>query len=551
MRGGTLRYVGHGDVDHLDPACANYTASAVIERAYTRQLVTYPSTSDPDRAGTLIADMATEVPTRDNGRISADGRVYTFTVRDGVCWDTPSPRPVTAADVVRGIKRLAGPVGRCPLLQYYADSIAGMAEFCAGMAAVPARADAIARYLENHDVPGLRAVDERTVRFELVAPTPDFLDMLTLPFASAAPVEYLEHLPAGPDFDRSLRSNGPYRVVTHRPGETIVLERNPAWRPESDPVRGQHVARIEVLMGRSQDEACAEVAAGTADALWDVAPPAGDVTPAQRVTARTGELNPCLLINMVSPNAGGATRRVEVRRALHYAVDRTAIARIYGGAAEAATQLLPPGNPAYRPSDLYRTGDPSGDPDRARQLLADAGYTDGLTLRMIHRDTGHHPAVGAAIRDALARAGIHVELVPVPHADFYPKYLEVAQNARDGVWDITTQGWLPDWQGNNARSYLQPHFDSSRVAEESATWGACYGFYRNPATSDLIHSAGTAAEARDANELYHRAEQQILRDAAVVPLLFQSSATMYAERVRGITTFPNYLGDPTQMSVLS
>lgn len=52
MRGGTLRYVGHGDVDHLDPACANYTASAVIERAYTRPLVTYrrpPTRTGPAR----------------------------------------------------------------------------------------------------------------------------------------------------------------------------------------------------------------------------------------------------------------------------------------------------------------------------------------------------------------------------------------------------------------------------------------------------------------------------------------------------------------------
>lgn len=303
-------------------------------------------------------------------------------------------------------------------------------------------------------------------------------------------------------------------------------------------------------MGRSQDEACEQVAAGAADALWDVAPPGGDPSPAvQPVSATHGELNPCLVINLVSPNADRATSRRDVRLALRWAVDKDAIARIYGGAERTVVtgRLLPPGHLAERPL-LSTPGVPAcGDPERARELLARAGYRDGLTLRMIHRDGGHHPAVARAVRTALARAGIEVELVPVPQSEFYPRYLEVAANARAGVWDLTTQGWLPDWPGDNARSYLQPHFDSSRLSLDDQTWGVVYGCYRSAATNHLIRCATTAPDSATANALYHLAEARVLDDVAVVPVLFQRSRTLYSRRVRGITTFPNYLGDPTQM----
>ena len=62
--GGTLTLVGAGDVDNLDPALAIHTATRGILRAYTRQLVSYRAGSDTDTAGRVVADMATELPTR-------------------------------------------------------------------------------------------------------------------------------------------------------------------------------------------------------------------------------------------------------------------------------------------------------------------------------------------------------------------------------------------------------------------------------------------------------------------------------------------------------
>src|ERR1700674_3355300 len=103
-KGGTLLMLGQGDVDHLDTASAYYTASYTLERAYSRQLVSYPTSADQAKAVSIVADIATQVPTKANGGVSADGKTYTFKIKSGVKWDTSPARQVTAADVVLGMK---------------------------------------------------------------------------------------------------------------------------------------------------------------------------------------------------------------------------------------------------------------------------------------------------------------------------------------------------------------------------------------------------------------------------------------------------------------
>src|SRR5687768_12387511 len=115
-QGGVLALVGGGDVDHLDPALAYHTVTRGVVRAFTRQLITYRSTSDHGRAGELVADLATGVEAPFDG----DRRRYRFRLRDGVRWDVGAGgRPITAVDVVRGIKRLAHPMAPSPGLPYY------------------------------------------------------------------------------------------------------------------------------------------------------------------------------------------------------------------------------------------------------------------------------------------------------------------------------------------------------------------------------------------------------------------------------------------------
>ena len=104
--GGTLKLLGSADVDHLDTASAYYTTTYTLERAYTRQLFTYPASTDVKQAVNPVPDLATDLPTKQNGGIGADGKTYTIHLRPGAKWNTTPAREMTAQDVVLGLKRL-------------------------------------------------------------------------------------------------------------------------------------------------------------------------------------------------------------------------------------------------------------------------------------------------------------------------------------------------------------------------------------------------------------------------------------------------------------
>jgi ABC-type oligopeptide transport system substrate-binding subunit len=82
-KGGTLKLLGTSDIFNLDTVSAYYTVSSLLERAFTRQLVSYPNAPTFPASIKIVPDIATAVPTKGNG-ISADGKTYTFKLRSGV-----------------------------------------------------------------------------------------------------------------------------------------------------------------------------------------------------------------------------------------------------------------------------------------------------------------------------------------------------------------------------------------------------------------------------------------------------------------------------------
>lgn len=550
-RGGVLRLVGAGDVDHLDPALAYHTVTRGIVRACTRQLVTYRSTFDHDRAGDIVPDLATAA----DGPFDEEARRYRFTLKDGVKWDVgPSGRPVTAAEIVRGIKRLAHPMAPSPGLPYYLSTIEGLVEFRDALVATERRPEAIATAIETTEVRGLRVEDDNTVLITTLEPWSDFLNILALPFATPAPVEYLDHVPGGDEIEQRLISNGPYRLIDYRPGAWIRLARNPAWVPATDEARRAQVDLIEVREGVAEDEACDQVMSGAADMLWDTQPPTHRLSqlfstndPRLRVCL-AGLLSPYIVINFLSPNAGGAAGNLKVRRALQYGVDKQAISRIWGGPRlnTIAHQILPPLSRARREHRLYYTPGDRGDPERARQLLTEAGYGDGLTLKLVFRNRDIHPETAEAVRTALERAGVQIELVPAPLEEFFASYLSSADAARAGAWDIALTGWEPDWNGNNARVYLQALFDSSSVSEND-DWGTNFGHYSSSKTNALLHAGLRCLDEHEANRLFAEAEKEIMRDSAVVPILFAHQYWLHSSRVRNWLPYPVLNGDLTNL----
>ncbi|HEX2133602.1 MAG TPA: ABC transporter substrate-binding protein [Actinophytocola sp.] len=553
VRGGTLKYVGADDVDHLDTASGYYTVTATLMRTFTRQLFTYPALENPTEGIMPVADLATEVPTEENGGISEDGTTYTLTLREGAQWDTEPARAVVAEDFVRGFKRLCNPVQPSGGLTYYTSTIVGMQEFCDGFAKVAPEIGPMKAYIQGNDITGISAPDERTLVFELTAPAADFLNILSMKFASAAPVEYLDYIPDGAEFRQNTISNGPYRITEYVPDKSIHLERNPAWDAESDPVREAYVDAIDVTLGQgSPDAVQQQLEVGSADLSWDQPVP---VTVIPRLQQSEDEnfsvyplldTNPYLAFNHVSPNEDGAIGKLKVRQAIIYAIDKQAIARIYGGETlnETINQVIPPDNVGHEEFDLYETENDTGDPQRCKDLLAEAGYgPNELTLKAWFRNSGRHPDVAQSYQADLERCGIQVELIPTPQADYYSAYLGQPSRAKAGEWDITAPGWIPDWYGQNGRAIVQPLFETNCTVNT-----VNYGCYSNPDVDRMIQEALEAQSLDEAEELWHEIDRTLMEDAAFVPFKTNKKPMYHSDRVQG-AKFINTLTffDPTNL----
>lgn len=546
--GGTLRVVGSSDVSHLDTAAANSVGAYGLNRTYARTLLGTKASNDFSETLPVRADMAVQVPSRENGGISEDGRTYTLRLREGVLWNTRPPRPVTAEDFVRGFKRLCNPAAPAPGRGYYTSTIRGMDEFCRGFARVRADdARAIAAYQNSHDIAGIRAKDPYTLVFTLREPASDFLNLLALPYTAAAPKEYDAYVPDGPEFRQHTISNGPYQITSYRPGMSYVLTRNPVWRRETDPLRERHVEKIQITLGQDSPATVQQqLEQGTADLAWDQPVPTAAIP---RLRARRDERfavhrapssSPYLVFNTRSPNNRGALGRREVRQALQYAVDRAALVKIVGGpeVAEPLHTVIPPGSFGYAAANQYPTRGEAGDPARCRRLLAAAGYPDGLALKFPYRTNSVHKLIAESIRQNLAACGVRAELIPDTGGDFYGKTISTPERTEAGQWDIAAPGWTPDWYGNNGRTVVQPLFDGRVYGPNSTN----YGGYDNPRVNALIDAALTAPDAARAAGFWQRAEDLIMRDAAIVPLLNRAHTAYRSARVRGAVFLPTAAG---------
>jgi ABC-type transport system substrate-binding protein len=540
-QGGTLKVVGSSDVDHLDPTSGYLTVSTALSRNFARTLFNAKGGKTFADALKIQPDVAREIPTRENGGLSADGKTYTIKLRTGVRWNTRPAREVTAEDFVRGIKRACNPGSPSGGAAYYTSTIQGLDVFCAGFGKVDAKsAAAIAGYQNSHGVAGLRAKDDHTLVIRLKAPASDFTNILGMQFAAAAPKEYDRYVPDGPDFRQNTISDGPYQITAYTPNKEYVLERNPAWRQASDPLRGQHVDKIQITLGQDSPEAVQQaLEQGTADLSWDQPVPTSKIQSLKsddNFTIQDGSMNnPYLVFNLQSPNNGGALANKVVRQAIEYAIDKTALIKIYGGPDVSGPlgQAIPPMSAGYQRFNPYQTNGDQGDPAKCRQMLAQAGVSK-LTLKFPYRTNSNHSRIAQSVQANLKACGIRVQITPDTNGNFYQKTLVTPADARQGKWDIAAPGWVPDWYGNNGRTNIVPLFDGRTYGKNSAN----FGDYNNPQVNKLIDRALQATSQAEAARYWHQADCLIMRDAAIVPFMNQKYPIYHSSRVKNALYVP-------------
>jgi peptide/nickel transport system substrate-binding protein len=537
-RGGVFKIVAQGDLTNLDTSQEYEAVGWTLFRAITRQLVTSPG--DPasiPNDKTPVDDLAA------SHTVSPDGLTYTFTLRDGIHYSGPTTRAIKASDFTYAIKRLCDPNGSSGAIGYYTGTISGLDTFCNGFKNVPTNNPAAVKsYIDGNQVSGIQTPDDKTIVFKLKQPAGDFLNIISLPFATPEPEEVLSpYLTDTPQMRQHFVSSGPYTLTSYVPDKSYTFKRIPDYSSANDPVRNAYVDEIDVDMTVGSDDAeFQQIQAGTADLSLDVtAPPLPVIAQLARTndpTLRVSEegRNDYLVLNLkqgqfaANTPCSQALQKPQVRQAFAYAVDKAHAVQVLGGStvAKPTGQVMTSSIVGYSPFDPYSTPNSAGDPDKAKQLLAQAGYPNGLTCNYLYRQVSKGADLAQAVQQDVARAGIQLKLNQVPDKDYYSKHLQLP-NVND--WDVAFPGWSPDWQGNAGRTFFVPLVAGGTLNPcQSGTVN--YGCYDNPQVDQKITEA---LQSNDPGPLYNEVDKLVTPDLPIVPMVQRNAVNISSKRVQG------------------
>ena len=563
QRGGTLNMVGISDVDYMDYDTAYYTTDIMVQQRLMERTL-YGWAAVPGNNITPEPDLATGMPV-----ISDNGLKQTVTIRSGVMWNTSPARAVTAADVVRGIKRACNP---SPVafggMADFETTIQGLSAFCAGYPAASANNAAVMKkYIEGHNVSGI-TISGNSITFTLTRPAPWLDGAMTLAAFVATPIEAENGLPGTPAVYDHMYSDGPYELTSYTPKKSMTFVRNPVWSASTDPLRKAYVNAINVDETGNQTTIYQQMATGSAslgmsfDAL---VPPADDPNLLNLIKsgshlanlAATYSSNPYLVFNTVSPNNGGALGKADVRQALSYGIQRSQLTKSLGGATTnpPLTHILPAGIDGSQDVPAGYNPYPY-DPSKAKSMLAAAGFTSShpLQIKFLYRsDSQGSTKIFNNVAAQLGALGsVTVSGVPTNQADFYGKYLFVPNTpsapspAYKGTWDMASAGWGPDWFGDSAVSYFNPLYSSP--GGFPANGGSNFGYFSSATVNNTISQALSQTTEAAADKFWAQADEEVMQAAAVYPITSPLQLAEHAPYVHNavyMTQWQNF--DPTNV----
>ena len=366
-------------------------------------------------------------------------------------------------------------------------------------------------------------------------------------------MEYDSYVPNSLQLDTHTISDGPYQVSSYVPGKSLTMVRNPAWKRSTDGLRHNYVAQIaDTFMVSSAHTQLFDMQAGTEDLPSDT--PINPASIPSLVASHASNFHiwpwsstwPYIVFNLRSPDAGGAPGKLLVRQAVEYGLDKTAVVKAIGGpdVATIINTVIPPGNAGYQNTNMYPDSNGQGNVAQCKSDLAKAGYPHGLTLTYLYPSAPSDTRIFAAIQASLANCGITLSGTPEPGASFFTILGNSPENNKAGQWDMGQAGWIPDWFADNGRTIVQAMFQGPNCVVNTIN----YGCYDNPTVNSLIMQADGAPSASAAGRFWHQADLDIMKDAAIVPIMSQNFPLYSSARVRGIasdgTTYPTAIFAP-------
>ena len=460
---GTIR-IAMQPIVQVDPAQISSDSEVFVASHVYDYLV------DIDPASNIVPRLAREWTT------SQDGLTYTFSLQPGVTFHDGSP--FSAADVVWTFNRLRDPASGFPTVDLY------------------------------DNIESIEAKGDLEVVIKLKQPNPFLLYDLSDNHALI--------MKEGASDPTQFNGTGPFLVAGYNPEDRIELKANENYWIEGQP----GLAGMEVIFFNDDTAMVDALRGGQVDVVMRLATPLFESLKTEpNIETISMPSNKFDVVRLRSDRAPGNDERVI--QALKLATDRQALFDLVQQGNGAVGRDSPIG-PLYAAYYSEATPLPVRDVTAAKELLAAAGYPDGIKLDMHTPDTENRPDLAAALKNQWAEAGVDVNVIVEPESVYYGDngWLEV---------DLGITGW-------GSRSYPQFYLDVMLVCD--AIWNEAH--FCDEEFDQYTKVAGTTSDEAERIKAYQEIQRILIERGPIIIPYFSSTNAAINNRIEGfeLKAFP-------------
>lgn len=497
-----------GSFDTLTSIAAPDASSERLRNLIFNSLVRKTETFD------YVGDLASDI------KASEDGKVITFTLRDGVTFH--NGQTLTSADVKYTFDELFKSDGKNSSFKsgaFYDTVPVEKGDVPAATPPPTPQANSNSAPKPENEVKTKRVAhivsidtpDARTVAFTIARPglrNQLLSNLVAIPIVPSGTAGQLKDAPVG---------SGPYKFASFDASQnTVELAANAEYwdgAPKIQKLRVKTVTDANSLQAELQTGAV------------DIAPNPSNLPP-DMLKALNGSGNIKVeqfdgsnIQYLIFNTQTGPLSDVKVRQAIGYGIDRQKIVnQLLSDQARLANSILPPESWAYSPGRQY-----DFDPAKAKQLLQDAGYKgEPISFKYASGNAAINQ-FAQAIQSSLNDIGLNVQI----------ETLEVAtirQQLAQGQFQMYTGQWIG---GNQDPIFMRNLFSSTMIP--SAVVPCCNrGRYRNAEVDKLVEDAMNETDKEKAKEMHIRTWQIVSEDLPMLPLWYPANIVVFNKRIGNI-----------------
>jgi len=458
------------DASTLDPQRTTDSATESINKNLYNNLVRFDANME------IVPDLAT------HWTVSEDGRTWTFYLREGVRFHDGTP--LDAQAVKQSFDRLLDPANAFPRASLHSDIVA------------------------------VEVVGPYAVSFTTAQPAGAMLARMAHPSAAIVSIPAVERW--GSAFGQHPVGTGPFKFESWTPGQEIVLVRN------GDYFKGAPaIERVTYRVVPEESVRTLMLQAGEVHVAVGIPP--DQIPLLERMRGVEVKQTPSTMMMYLAMNGQKSPfNDVRVRQAMNYAINKEEIVEyLLSGLADVADSPLSPVIWGYARTGVYEYN-----PQKARQLLAEAGYPNGFSMSLwtpVGRYLQDLPTA-EIVQAQLAEVGINVRVETWE----FGAYIEEIKKAQ---YDMVLLGWSPST--GDADWGLFPVFHSTQWPPQSNR--ALYG---NPVADALMEAGQREPDQEKRREIYRELQQIIFNDAPWIFLWSTQQIVAHRSELTGIEIIP-------------